>query len=209
MFPVYGALHFVPSLLFKYQAWLSQPKMMAIRAITGTTRSSSFLGVFVMVYVCSCFIQSLPWIPNVNLLCIIAILCTRRNIYDFFRDSARLPISRSLSTVLPLRNQTLGRLLYWIAGFCSGLSLFVEAERRRGELAMYVMPKALESIWVAARGKAYPSVKTRMVGEAAFIAVAMGMVMVSPFVFSRWGSRCSWSPISRARTRMIHNIYPV
>ena len=53
---------------------------------------------------------------------------------------------------------------------------------------MYVMPKALESIWVAARGKANPSVKRRMVGEAAFIAVAMGMVMVSPLLadVSRW-----------------------
>lgn len=44
---------------------------------------------------------------------------------------------------------------------------------------MYVMPKALESIWVTAHGKANPSMKKRMVGEAAFTAVAMGMVMVS------------------------------
>jgi hypothetical protein len=51
MFPVYGALHFVPSLLFKYRAWINQPKVMAIRAITGTARSSSFLGAFVMIYV--------------------------------------------------------------------------------------------------------------------------------------------------------------
>src|SRR5258706_7448949 len=123
-------------------------------------------------------------------------LCTRRNIYDFFRDSARLPISRSLSLVPSLRNQTFGRLLYWIAGFCSGLSLFVEAERRRGELAMYVMPKALESIWVAARGKANPSVKKRMVGEAAFIALAMGMVMVSPLLAGvlRWGFKMLMVP---------------
>jgi len=49
---------------------------------------------------------------------------------------------------------------------------------------MYVMPKALESIWVAAHGKANPSVKKRMIGEAAFIAVAMGMVMVSPLLAS-------------------------
>ena len=69
MFPVYGALHFVPSLLFKYQAWLNQPRTMALRAITGTTRSSSFLGVFVMIYVCSYLIQSLPRISNVNLRC--------------------------------------------------------------------------------------------------------------------------------------------
>jgi len=157
MFPVYGALHFVPSLLFKHQVWLSQPKTMAIRAITGTARSSSFLGAFVMVYV--------------------SILCTRRNIYDLLRDSARLPILRALPLIVSLRNRTLGGIFHWIAGFCSGLSLFVEAERRRGELAMYVMPKALESIWVAARGKANPSVKKRTMSEAAFIAAAMGMVM--------------------------------
>jgi hypothetical protein len=77
-------------------------------------------------------------------------------------SSVTLPVFllRLLPLVLSLRNRTLGRLLYWIAGFCSGLSLFVEAERRHGELAMYVMPKALESVWVAARGKANPSLKS-------------------------------------------------
>ena len=44
---------------------------------------------------------------------------------------------------------------YWLGGLLSGLSLFVEAKRRRGELAMYVLPKALESAWVMARGKGY------------------------------------------------------
>lgn len=81
-----------------------------------------------------------------------------------------------------MRNLILRWPLYWIAGFCSGLSLLVEAERRRGELAMYVMPKALESLWVAARGKANPSTRRRMMGEVAFIAAAMGMVMVSLLV---------------------------
>lgn len=52
MFPIYGALHFVPSLLFKHQAWLNQPKMMATRTIAGTARSSSFLGAFVAIYLC-------------------------------------------------------------------------------------------------------------------------------------------------------------
>jgi hypothetical protein len=37
----------------------------------------------------------------------------------------------------------------------SGLSLFVEAKRRRGELAMYVLPKGLESAWIMARGKGW------------------------------------------------------
>lgn len=42
---------------------------------------------------------------------------------------------------------------FWLTGFVAGLSLFVEEKRRRGELAMYVLPKSLESLWVAARGK--------------------------------------------------------
>ena len=50
-------------------------------------------------------------------------------------------------------------------------------------MAMYVMPKALESLWVVARGKGFvwrdSSAKRRVMGEAAFTAVAMGMVMVS------------------------------
>jgi len=40
-----------------------------------------------------------------------------------------------------------------IGGFISALSLFVEEKRRRGELAMYVLPKSLESAWLTARGK--------------------------------------------------------
>jgi hypothetical protein len=35
------------------------------------------------------------------------------------------------------------------------LSLLVEEKRRRGELAMYVLPKGLESAWVMARGKGW------------------------------------------------------
>jgi hypothetical protein len=42
---------------------------------------------------------------------------------------------------------------FWFVGMLAGLSLFVEEKRRRGELAMYVLPKGLESAWVMARGK--------------------------------------------------------
>jgi hypothetical protein len=31
--------------------------------------------------------------------------------------------------------------------------VLIEAKHRRGELAMYVLPKGLESAWAAARGK--------------------------------------------------------
>lgn len=42
---------------------------------------------------------------------------------------------------------------YWLGGFLAGMSVLIEAKHRRGELAMYVLPKGLESAWVAARGK--------------------------------------------------------
>lgn len=42
---------------------------------------------------------------------------------------------------------------FWLGGLMSGFSLFVEDKKRREELAMYVLPKGLESAWVMARGK--------------------------------------------------------
>jgi len=44
---------------------------------------------------------------------------------------------------------------YGLGGFFGALSLFVEEKRRRGELAMYVLPKSLESAWLTARGKGW------------------------------------------------------
>ena len=42
---------------------------------------------------------------------------------------------------------------FWLGGLLAGISVLMEAKHRRGELAMYVLPKGLESAWVAARGK--------------------------------------------------------
>jgi hypothetical protein len=52
MVPVYGALHFIPMLLFKRGVFLKAPLKMLLKAAWGTTRSSAFLGVFVMFYKC-------------------------------------------------------------------------------------------------------------------------------------------------------------
>ena len=48
--PIYGALHFVPMLLFKREAVVHAPKAMALRASWGTLRSASFLGAFIAIY---------------------------------------------------------------------------------------------------------------------------------------------------------------
>jgi hypothetical protein len=50
MFPVYGALHLIPAVLFKRAAFSKQPRAVLMRALLGTVRSSAFLGVFVMIY---------------------------------------------------------------------------------------------------------------------------------------------------------------
>jgi hypothetical protein len=50
MFPIYGALHFVPALLFKRKDWIRDPPAMLWRNLLGTARSSTFLGIFVVIY---------------------------------------------------------------------------------------------------------------------------------------------------------------
>lgn len=66
----------------------------------------------------------------------------------------------------------------WMVGALCGLSLLVEAPKRRAELAMYVMPKALESAWVTARGRGWVQGGGRT-GTSILCALGMGMVMVS------------------------------
>lgn len=39
------------------------------------------------------------------------------------------------------------KLLYWLAGGLSALSVLLEKKARRGELALYVLPRAGESLW--------------------------------------------------------------
>jgi hypothetical protein len=56
---------------------------------------------------------------------------------------------------------------------------------------MYVMPKALESLWTVSRGKANRNAGRWVTGEALFTAVAMGMVMVSPLLANGGFSKCS------------------
>jgi hypothetical protein len=68
----------------------------------------------------------------------------------------------------------------WMVGALCGLSLLVEAPKRRAELAMYVMPKALESAWVTARGRGWVHGGGRT-GASLLCAAGMGMVMVSVF----------------------------
>lgn len=39
------------------------------------------------------------------------------------------------------------KLVYWLAGGISALSVLLEKKARRGELALYVLPRAGDSLW--------------------------------------------------------------
>lgn len=76
----------------------------------------------------------------------------------------------------------ISKFSFWLPGLAAGLSLFVEDKRRRGELAMYVLPKGLESAWITLRGKGLVF-KTGKWGETLLTILGMAMVMVCPMIF--------------------------
>ncbi|KAI5121195.1 hypothetical protein M0805_005996 [Coniferiporia weirii] len=151
MFPIYGALHLVPAVLFKRKLFWEHPWRVLARAAWGTTRSSAFLGVFVVIYQ--------------------TFFCLKHNLYEYLTSPHSSVRLRKEWAELLISKQS-----FWLGGLLSGLSLFVEEKRRRGELAMYVLPKGLESAWTMARGRGLV-IPTGEYGEALLCAIGMGMVM--------------------------------
>jgi len=119
--PVYAAVHFVPPLLFRRKAVLKEPARYLSRFFIGTLKSSAFLATFVAIY------QGL--------------VCYQRHVWFFLQ-------SRGWSKLADLVTHRCGA---WLFGFATCLSLFVEEKRRREELALYVLPRALESGWISLR----------------------------------------------------------
>ncbi|KAG5651486.1 hypothetical protein H0H81_008486 [Sphagnurus paluster] len=159
MLPIYGALHFVPAVLFKRTAFVQDPGKVLVRAGLGSMRSSAFLGVFVVIY------QSM--------------YCYKHKLHKYL-TLLRLTKTTSANPLrlLPqwLTDVLVSKASFWFPGFMAGLSLFVEAKRRRGELAMYVLPKGLESAWIMARGKGLVF-RTGNLGETWLTALGMAMIM--------------------------------
>lgn len=92
------------------------------------------------------------------------LFCFKHNVYQYLTAlrTSSLRTRSGLSYLLaliakrlpqPVVDLFIGKFSFWVLAASTGLSLFVEEKRRRAELAMYVLPKALESAWVMARGK--------------------------------------------------------
>ncbi|KAI5993461.1 hypothetical protein EDD15DRAFT_2387989 [Pisolithus albus] len=131
-FPIYGALHFLPMILFKRKAFLSKPVHMLGKAGVGTIRSSAFLAAFVASF------QS--WV------------CLKHYIYEVLSSQKTFKLPKSI-------------INFFVSKYSYALGGFLEERRRRGELAMYALPKAMESAWLTARGKGWVF-RTGSAGEA-------------------------------------------
>ncbi|KIK10420.1 hypothetical protein PISMIDRAFT_20421 [Pisolithus microcarpus 441] len=101
-------------------------------------------------------------------------VCLKHYIYEVLSSQKTFKLPKSII------NFFVSKYSYALGGFLGALSLFIEERRRRGELAMYALPKAMESAWLTARGKGWVF-RTGSAGEALLTAVAMGMVMVKCF----------------------------
>ncbi|KAK1568880.1 hypothetical protein Q3G72_030028 [Acer saccharum] len=67
------------------------------------------------------------------------------------------------------------KLVYWIAGAMSALSVLLEKKARRGELALYVLPRAGDSLWyILVNRHLLPNVKN---AEVALFCACMGGIM--------------------------------
>ncbi|GAY60627.1 TMEM135 C rich domain-containing protein [Citrus sinensis] len=67
------------------------------------------------------------------------------------------------------------KLVFWVAGAFSALSVLLEKKARRGELALYVLPRAGDSLWyILVNRHLLPDVKN---AEVALFCACMGGIM--------------------------------
>ncbi|KAL2526917.1 Mitochondrial import inner membrane translocase subunit Tim17/Tim22/Tim23 family protein [Abeliophyllum distichum] len=67
------------------------------------------------------------------------------------------------------------KLVYWVAGGIAALSVLLEKKARRGELALYVLPRAGESLWyILVNRHLLPDIKN---AEVALFCTCMGGIM--------------------------------
>ncbi|KAL2549978.1 Mitochondrial import inner membrane translocase subunit Tim17/Tim22/Tim23 family protein [Forsythia ovata] len=67
------------------------------------------------------------------------------------------------------------KLVYWVAGGIAALSVLLEKKARRGELALYVLPRAGESLWyILVNRNLLPDIKN---AEVALFCACMGGIM--------------------------------
>ncbi|GAA6000664.1 hypothetical protein JCM10207_004599 [Rhodosporidiobolus poonsookiae] len=143
--PVYAGLHVIPPIVLRWKVFRKDPSAALLKSLLGTLRSCSFLATFVTLF------QGL--------------VCAQRNVFYAFHGRVPEWMERLL----------LHRAYYWFLGFSTCLALFIEEKKRRRELAMYVLPRGLESLWSVLRRRSWiPFVPG---GEILLTSLGLSMVM--------------------------------
>ncbi|KAF9258552.1 hypothetical protein L218DRAFT_1080377 [Marasmius fiardii PR-910] len=155
--PLYAVVHFLLPLLFSRRVILKDPVGFLVNAGLRTGRSAAFLGVMIALYQVG--------------------HCGKHQLYEFLSGYHTNSNSPSLGSLIPksfLDSVLTSKSSYYIPGILAGLSVLVEEKHRREELAMYVFPKALESVWltVGLGGRVPP-----LCAEVVLAVLGMGMVM--------------------------------
>ncbi|KAK1233361.1 hypothetical protein PQX77_003470 [Marasmius sp. AFHP31] len=94
--------------------------------------------------------------------------CGKHQLHDYLYTQ----ISEKTSLVVDLFLTS--KWSYYIPGLLAGFSILVEEKHRRTELAMYVFPKALETLWLMM------GMGGRVVhGDVILMGIGMGMIMTT------------------------------
>jgi len=134
--PVYLVLTFVPMVALKTSQILKSPIESVYQGMVSAGRSTAFLAAFVSSYM---FLTSahrrLLDIQFLNsyfktLILLFLVYLKLKNHYQRFADL-----------------KTDHKLVYWIIGLFASWSILLERSSRRSELALYALPRALDSIY--------------------------------------------------------------
>ncbi|KAF6135394.1 hypothetical protein GIB67_027268 [Kingdonia uniflora] len=145
-FPLYFSLTFVPFVVLRLQKFMESPARTCWLALTGAVRSTTFLSAFVGIFQI--------YAPDIDFCFAVckAVICLHRKVA--VKDN---------------------KLLYWVSGGLAALSVLIEKKARRGELALYVLPRAGDSLWnVLVNRHLLPDIKN---AEVALFCMCMGGIM--------------------------------
>ena len=77
--------------------------------------------------------------------------------------------------------------MYWVAGGISALSVLLEKKARRGELALYVLPRAGDSLWyILVNRHLLPDIKNAEVLPFYQLRVLVLTLKHAPVLISVW-----------------------
>lgn len=150
--PVYMTLYFVPMFFLRPKVFFKSPLATSVRSLLGALRSTTFLSTYVLI------VKSM-----------FSLLHAMSDGIYYNKWLNQFAVMRAFSRLL------VDHRMKGLAGFMSCLSLFVEHHRRRNELTMYVLPKALESFWKSGRARGiFPHVP---MGDYILTAIGLSMIM--------------------------------